>query len=99
MSISTHILDTAIGRPAAGVPVALARLGEDNCWVMLTRMRTDADGRRAPVALNSVNGALHQHMAHARRTRAAARHDAAYAGLNVLHARRKAPCIRHQLSA
>jgi hypothetical protein len=28
MGISTHILDTALGRPAAGVPVSLSRITE-----------------------------------------------------------------------
>ena len=49
MSISTHILDTAIGRPAANVPVALARAGEENRWAILARTITDADGRCRPL--------------------------------------------------
>lgn len=46
MGISTHILDTAIGRPAADVPVSLARW-RDLQWAPLspTGLRTDADGR------------------------------------------------------
>jgi 5-hydroxyisourate hydrolase len=44
MSISTHILDTAMGRPAADVPVSLAQLqGSD--WVELNAAKTDCDGR------------------------------------------------------
>ena len=44
MGISTHILDTACGRPAEGVPVSLARQdGAD--WCVLHIDRTDADGR------------------------------------------------------
>lgn len=39
-SISTHILDTARGRPAAGVPVTLSRDGS-----VIGRGLTDADGR------------------------------------------------------
>jgi len=38
--LSTHVLDTARGRPAAGVPVTLERDGK-----VLTRASTDADGR------------------------------------------------------
>ena len=49
MSISTHILDTATGRPAAGVPVALARAGEGGQWTILARMHTDDDGRCRPL--------------------------------------------------
>src|SRR5260370_35161591 len=44
MGISTHILDTALGRPAAGVPAALARLRGD-AWTKLKEAATDADGR------------------------------------------------------
>lgn len=45
-SVSTHILDTSIGRPAAAVAVALAaRTGSDAQWVALGSSATDADGR------------------------------------------------------
>jgi 5-hydroxyisourate hydrolase len=44
MGISTHILDTALGRPAAEVPLALSFLGGDH-WSLLSENRTDADGR------------------------------------------------------
>jgi len=41
--ITTHILDTSLGRPAADVPVRLDRL--DEVWVTLAEGRTDSDGR------------------------------------------------------
>ncbi|MER5179395.1 hydroxyisourate hydrolase [Streptomyces sp. NPDC002896] len=45
-SVSTHILDTSIGRPAAGVAVHLAaRVGRDADWRALGGSATDADGR------------------------------------------------------
>ncbi|MEE1753825.1 hydroxyisourate hydrolase [Streptomyces sp. SP18CS02] len=45
-SVSTHILDTSIGRPAEGVAVSLAaRGGRDAGWVTLGGSATDADGR------------------------------------------------------
>ena len=44
MGISTHILDTALGRPATGVPITLARL-TDGTWSSLNEATTDADGR------------------------------------------------------
>lgn len=45
-SVSTHILDTSIGRPAAAVAIALAaRSGGDARWVTLGGSATDADGR------------------------------------------------------
>ncbi|MER5750755.1 hydroxyisourate hydrolase [Streptomyces sp. NPDC002088] len=45
-SVSTHILDTSIGRPAEGVAVQLAaRAGRDADWRALGGSATDADGR------------------------------------------------------
>ncbi|MGH3390433.1 MAG: hydroxyisourate hydrolase [Actinomadura sp.] len=44
MSLSTHVLDTAQGRPAAGVPVRLDRYDGDT-WQRLADAETDADGR------------------------------------------------------
>ncbi|WP_327352427.1 hydroxyisourate hydrolase [Streptomyces sp. NBC_01304] len=45
-SVSTHILDTSIGRPAEGVAISLAaRAGFDADWVTLGGSKTDADGR------------------------------------------------------
>lgn len=45
-SVSTHILDTSIGRPAADVAISLAaRSGSDARWVALGGSATDADGR------------------------------------------------------
>ncbi|MFJ4824811.1 hydroxyisourate hydrolase [Streptomyces bacillaris] len=45
-SVSTHILDTSIGRPAASVTVSLAaRSGGDAPYVTLGASATDADGR------------------------------------------------------
>ncbi|MEU8674562.1 hydroxyisourate hydrolase [Streptomyces sp. NPDC048560] len=45
-SVSTHILDTSIGRPAAGVAISLeARSGRDAGWTALGGSATDADGR------------------------------------------------------
>jgi 5-hydroxyisourate hydrolase len=42
--ITTHVLDTARGRPAQGVPVVLEQAAEDG-WRELGRGATDADGR------------------------------------------------------
>ena len=44
MGISTHILDTALGRPAADVPVALAFMASGS-WSLINEAVTDADGR------------------------------------------------------
>jgi 5-hydroxyisourate hydrolase len=44
--LTTHVLDTARGRPAAGVAVELWRLEEgDSRRVLLRSVRTNADGR------------------------------------------------------
>lgn len=45
-SVSTHILDTSVGRPAQGVAVQLsARPGREADWQALGGSATDADGR------------------------------------------------------
>ena len=41
-TLSTHVLDTSLGRPAAGVLITLTRDGE-----ALAEATTDADGRAA----------------------------------------------------
>ncbi|GLY74049.1 hydroxyisourate hydrolase [Actinoallomurus iriomotensis] len=44
MSLSTHVLDAARGRPAAGVPVRLERR-DGAGWRHVADARTDEDGR------------------------------------------------------
>ena len=44
-TISTHVLDTELGKPAAGVHVTLYKLGEDDRPIRLTQVLTDDDGR------------------------------------------------------
>jgi 5-hydroxyisourate hydrolase len=43
--ITTHVLDTARGKPAAGVPVALEQFVSANEWRGVGLGETDADGR------------------------------------------------------
>ena len=45
--ISTHVLDTAKGQPAVGVPVRLERQDASNKWLSLGSGQTDQDGRCA----------------------------------------------------
>lgn len=45
MTLSTHVLDAAVGRPAAGVAVRLESLRPDGSWAAAGAGRTDADGR------------------------------------------------------
>lgn len=43
-AITTHVLDTALGRPAGGVPVTLERQDEAG-WAVIGQGATDLDGR------------------------------------------------------
>lgn len=45
LSLSTHVLDTAAGRPAPGVAVRLESLGADGSWAPAGAGETDSDGR------------------------------------------------------
>ena len=45
MSISTHVLDTMRGAPAAGLTVALQRREPDGDWKEVAQATTDSDGR------------------------------------------------------
>ena len=42
--ITTHVLDTSLGRPAGGIGVTLERR-EGGAWIGIGRGRTDDDGR------------------------------------------------------
>jgi len=55
-AITTHVLDTIRGRPAAGVSVLLERLGGEREWHPLGRGETDGDGRVR--TLTSAEGTL-----------------------------------------
>ncbi|HEY1985761.1 MAG TPA: hydroxyisourate hydrolase [Terracidiphilus sp.] len=43
-AITTHVLDTALGKPAAGIAVHL-ELREHDAWIAIAESATDADGR------------------------------------------------------
>lgn len=45
MGLSTHVLDTAAGAPAAGVPVSLSLRAGAEAWAPLVTAVTDDDGR------------------------------------------------------
>jgi len=49
MGISTHILDTTRGRPAAGVTVALEHHSADGSWRRVGEGVTNEDGRVKPL--------------------------------------------------
>ena len=43
--ITTHVLDTSIGRPGAGISIELERAGGDGAWQPIGAGVTDDDGR------------------------------------------------------
>jgi 5-hydroxyisourate hydrolase len=43
--LTTHVLDTARGRPAAGIALELARIDENGDRRVLKTVRTNSDGR------------------------------------------------------
>lgn len=43
--ITCHVLDTALGRPAVGVPVVLDQLTSNGAWRTLGNAHTDKGGR------------------------------------------------------
>jgi 5-hydroxyisourate hydrolase len=54
-AITTHVLDTALGKPAAGVAVRLEKK-EGDAWVALNASETDADGRCRDLAQEAAAG-------------------------------------------
>jgi 5-hydroxyisourate hydrolase len=56
MTISTHVLDTGRGKPAAGVGVSLHAPRDDGGWDALHTGVTDADGRAGPLDAGSAAG-------------------------------------------
>jgi 5-hydroxyisourate hydrolase len=45
MSISTHVLDASVGRPAPGMDLTLDRWAADGTWTTLSTGSTNEDGR------------------------------------------------------
>ena len=59
-AITTHVLDTALGRPAAGVPVRLSRIDPDESAVVLADAITDDDGRVTDLGPDQVPAGTYQ---------------------------------------
>ncbi|MFE7227064.1 hydroxyisourate hydrolase [Nocardioides sp. NPDC057577] len=61
-AITTHVLDTALGRPAAGVPVRLSRIDphDTDQSVVLADAITDDDGRVAGLGPDQVPAGTYQ---------------------------------------
>lgn len=43
--LTTHVLDTSLGKPAAGVAITLAFKSGDDAWETVSTTVTDSDGR------------------------------------------------------
>ena len=56
MTISTHVLDTSIGRPAAGIEIRLSALDAGGSWGERDRARTDDNGRVANLGAGESSG-------------------------------------------
>ena len=54
MGITTHVLDTSRGKPAAGVPVTLERSTANGKWSAVGSGKTDKDGRLRTLAPGTV---------------------------------------------
>ena len=57
--LTTHVLDTAHGRPAAGIPVELARL-DGEAREVLASVTTNADGRTDAPLLEQLQPATYE---------------------------------------
>ena len=79
MSLSTHVLDAALGRPAAGVAVRLEREGS-----VVAEAVTDADGRVR--ALGELVAGVHRLTFHTGAYFAASGRDAFYPEVTVAFA-------------
>jgi 5-hydroxyisourate hydrolase len=53
--ITTHALDTVLGKPAAGVAVRL-EMREGFLWALVKESETDVDGRCRDLAIDAVSG-------------------------------------------
>jgi len=58
-AVTTHVLDTALGRPAAGVPVLLMQVSPDDPRVLGDAV-TDADGRVAELGPDHLDQGTYQ---------------------------------------
>lgn len=62
-SLSTHVLDTSAGKPAANVQIDLYRLGEERQH--LTTAHTNADGRTDAPLLERADAGVYELVFHA----------------------------------
>ena len=60
MSVSTHVLDTARGRPATGLAVTPSHRTLDGNWSVLGRAISDADGRVRELAKGALDSGVYR---------------------------------------
>jgi hydroxyisourate hydrolase len=78
-TVSTHVLDTARGRPAEGVPVTFDVL-DDGVWQGVGRAVTGADGRVTALPRPGTAGRVSARLVFAVREYLARTHGAAFFG-------------------
>lgn len=54
-AITTHVLDTSVGRPAAGVAVSIEWWSQEDGWLSIGGGTTDDDGRVGNLLAREVN--------------------------------------------
>jgi 5-hydroxyisourate hydrolase len=57
--ISTHVLDAALGRPAAGITVSLEQKARSD-WLKVTHATTDEDGRVAELGPDDLDTGVYR---------------------------------------
>lgn len=58
--ITTHVLDTARGKPAAGILVKLERRTTEGTWTEVGRAKTDNDGRAKSLMSGPVENGVYR---------------------------------------
>jgi 5-hydroxyisourate hydrolase len=58
-NLTTHILDTSIGKPAEGITVILYRGGNDE-WKEISRTRSNADGRATDLTKENLEPTIYK---------------------------------------
>ena len=61
--LTTHVLDTSIGRPAAGVEIELHALSADGARAPIKRVHTNADGRTDAPLLSAAEARVGEDLA------------------------------------
>ncbi|MBX9445930.1 hydroxyisourate hydrolase [Dickeya chrysanthemi] len=81
-TLSTHILDTALGRPAVGVDVVLERRVQD-AWQPVAQRQTDNDGRITAFTPDPLPAGHYRLTADIGRWFAASQRDALYVSAQI----------------